>query len=165
MLALFWACRTGVEGTVRLSVQAGAHIDAPNNVRQSPFSVAAEHGHVSIMKLLYDTKQVNIDSKDFCSLTPLSHAAVSGQERAVKFLLDTKKVDIDVTDLNNEAPLSLVEENGHELVVKLLFPVDPGPSICILTVIWHIRSLLTAPQAKISGMIATNRSNNRTMKD
>lgn len=53
-LALFWACRTGVEGTFELSVQAGAHIDAPKNVGQSPFSVAAEHGHVNVMKLLYD---------------------------------------------------------------------------------------------------------------
>lgn len=46
------------------------------------------------MKLLYDTKQVNIDSKDLCFETPLSRAAVNGQEMAVKFLLDTKRVDI-----------------------------------------------------------------------
>ncbi|XTI93556.1 hypothetical protein V2W45_1432693 [Cenococcum geophilum] len=82
-------------------------------------SYAAERGHEAVVKLLLDTKKVDIDSKDKDGLTPLSWAANDGHESVVKLLLKDG-AELETEGKNGRTPLSLAAENGHETVVQLL---------------------------------------------
>jgi ankyrin repeat protein len=98
---------------------------------RTPLSFAAENGSETIVKLLFDTSQVDPDSKSAPRLTPLSSAGMNGSEAIVKLLLDTGRVDLD-TKVNGRGwkrrwtPLSFVAKRGFETVVKL--PLDDSDS-------------------------------------
>ncbi|KAL3475083.1 ankyrin repeat protein [Aspergillus californicus] len=73
---------------------------------------------IAVVKLLLETKNVDIESKDSkYGRTPLSWAAERGHEGVVKLLLETKNVDIESKDSNGRTPLSWAAEKGHEGVV------------------------------------------------
>ncbi|KAH7175975.1 hypothetical protein EDB81DRAFT_634060 [Dactylonectria macrodidyma] len=61
---------------------------------RTPLSYAVGMGHETIVKLLLDTGNVDIDWKDRWSRTSLSYAAEIGHEAMVKLLLDTGNVDV-----------------------------------------------------------------------
>ncbi|KAH0536219.1 hypothetical protein FGG08_006886, partial [Glutinoglossum americanum] len=81
---------------------------------------AAYFGLMDIIKLLFESPEVDVDSKDTYGLTPLSWAAARGHEAVVKLLLETGKVGAESRDGSGQTPLSLAAEGGHEVVVKLL---------------------------------------------
>ena len=92
------------------------------------FSWAVQNGHWVIMKVLFATGEVELDSRDKEGQTPLSHAASNGHEAIVKLLLATGKVKPDSKNSFGATPLSRAASGGHEAVVKLLLEmgkVDP----------------------------------------
>ena len=82
-------------------------------------SYAANQGHEAVVKLLLDTKKVDIDSKDKDGLTPLSEAADNGHESVVKLLLENNAA-LETKNKNGRTLLSWAAENGQRAVVKLL---------------------------------------------
>ncbi|KAL4939041.1 hypothetical protein BDV06DRAFT_225432 [Aspergillus oleicola] len=88
--------------------------------------IASSLGVAAVVKLLLETKQVDLDSKDSrYGRTPLSWAAEKGHEAVVKLLLETKQVDLDSKDSEyGRTPLSWAARNGHEAVVKLLLETN-----------------------------------------
>ncbi|KAI9860058.1 MAG: hypothetical protein M1813_006406 [Trichoglossum hirsutum] len=86
---------------------------------------AAYFGLMDIIKLLFESAKVDVDSKDTYGRTPLSWAAGNGHEAVVKLLLATEKVDVDPKDsYSGRTPLSWAAVNGHEAVVKLLLATE-----------------------------------------
>ncbi|KAI7227089.1 hypothetical protein KC330_g8551, partial [Hortaea werneckii] len=110
-------------GTSALAIrllEAGFPAECRDSRGMTPLSYAAQYGHKAVVKLLLNTKQVEVDSKDNNGRTPLSWAAEYGHEAVVKLLLDTKQVKVDSKDKNGRTPLSWAAEYEHEAVVKLL---------------------------------------------
>ncbi|KAI1847677.1 hypothetical protein JX265_013937 [Neoarthrinium moseri] len=95
-------------------------VDKSDSYGQTPLSWAAECGHAEVVKLLLETKKVEVNSKDNDGRTPLSWAAKYGHAQVVKLLLETKQVEVDSKDNNGQTPLSWAAECGHAEVVKLL---------------------------------------------
>lgn len=61
--------------------------DTQDTYGRTPLSWASETGYESVVKLLFDTGKVDVDSKDTeYSQTPLSWAAIFGHESVVKLL-------------------------------------------------------------------------------
>lgn len=48
-----------------------------------------------IIRILLDTREIDVDSKDVSGRTPLSFAACYGRQAVIKILLDTREVGVD----------------------------------------------------------------------
>ena len=81
---------------------------------------AVSSGREAIVKLLLETNQVDVNSKDRLDRTPLSYAAQIGNQEIVRFLLETNNVDVNSKDRWDSTPLCYAAENGNETIVKLL---------------------------------------------
>ena len=88
--------------------------------------LAARFNTLGITKLLIDTPQVEVDSKDEDDRgrTPLLWAAVNGHEGVAKLLVDSCRVEVDFKDEDGQTPLSWAARNRHKGVAKLL--IDTG---------------------------------------
>jgi hypothetical protein len=114
-------CRENEELVSNLLIDIGWTESSIESKRdQTPLSLAAQNGHVALVKLLLDTGKVEVDAKVHGDRTPLSLAAENGHVAVVLLLLKTGKVKVDARDAYHRTPLWLAAENGHFAVVKLL---------------------------------------------
>ena len=90
---------------------------------RTPLSWSRLRDHKPVVKLLLNTYNIEVDTKDENGRTVLSWAATQGSEY-VKMLLDTGKVDIDTKDMNGRTPLLWAVAKRRDSVVKLL--LDTG---------------------------------------
>ena len=124
---LVLAARNGYESLVRLLLEHGATADRPVVGRyQTTLSVAAEEGHLGIVKLLAQA-QCDIQFRGINGWTPLIHAAKKGRVDVVRFLLDDG-VDHNI-GTDGETAICWAAQGGHLEVVKLLLEngADPEP--------------------------------------
>jgi Ankyrin repeats (3 copies)/Ankyrin repeats (many copies) len=100
--------------------------DSRDSYGRTPLSLAARSGHESIVRLLVDRDDVEVDSRDsLYGQTPLSRAAGSGHESIVRLLVDRDDVEVDSRDsLYGQTPLSRAAGSGHESIVRLLVDRD-----------------------------------------
>ena len=61
-------------------------------------SWAAEHGHESVVKILIEQIDANINSTDSRDKPPLSYAAENGHEAVVRLLIERDDVEVNVKD-------------------------------------------------------------------
>jgi ankyrin repeat protein len=118
--ASHWIARFGLLPLLKQWMDKGYELDHCDSTGRTPLSWAAGKGQAATVKLLLDTKQVDVDSKDSYGRTPLSWAALYGHEATVKQMLDTKQVDVDSKDSYGRTPLSLAAMSGQEATVKQL---------------------------------------------
>ncbi|CRL26465.1 Ankyrin repeat-containing domain [Penicillium camemberti] len=116
------ASRLGLEAVVEILLESQLqNCDARGGIRsRTPLSHAAEAGHENVVKLLLDTRQVDVDSRDSQQRTPLAYAAERGDAMVVQLLLDTGKVDVDFQDITHRTPLSYAKWNGDKKVIQML---------------------------------------------
>ncbi|KAJ5624425.1 ankyrin repeat-containing protein [Penicillium lagena] len=117
--ALFWGAQRGNEDTVRRCLQMGAKVELME-LGRTPLSLAAEHGHEAVVKLLLETDGVDADSNRGEDRTPLSFAAEYDRWKVVELLLETGRVDVDSKDNDLWTPLFYAAGSGSERVLKLL---------------------------------------------
>ncbi|KAJ5735569.1 uncharacterized protein N7483_000694 [Penicillium malachiteum] len=85
----------------------------------TPFSEAAQHGDIKMMKILMRTRKVSAHYITWSSWTPLHHAAYAGSAKAVCFLL-AQGVQIDQHDENFPSPFALAAAGGYLDVMRIL---------------------------------------------
>ncbi|TLD17323.1 uncharacterized protein PgNI_01055, partial [Pyricularia grisea] len=81
-------------------------------------------GHEGVVRMLLDTRKVDVDAKDGNGRMSLSWAAEEGHKTVVRMLLDTGKADVDAKSKIGRTPLSWAAAKGHEAVVQML--LDTG---------------------------------------
>lgn len=122
--ALTWAAGKGQEGAVETILKFPAiDVDIRDSQGRTPISLAAEHGHIAIVKMLLD-HDANPNFKDFHQATPLWYAAKGGHINTATLLT---RYDVDVNVASSAAyiehmhtPLSLAVVNGQDEMVRLL---------------------------------------------
>ena len=96
-------------------------VDAKDNSGRTPLSLAAEYGHLEVVRLLVATGKVEVNSKDSeWGQTPLSWVAHRGRLEVVRLLVATGEAEVDAKSNSGQTPLSLAAMNGHLEVVRLL---------------------------------------------
>ncbi|GKU10651.1 unnamed protein product [Fusarium langsethiae] len=122
------AAEGGHVGVVKLLLQREVNPDALTGDSRTPFSLAAEKGHIVIAKQLLATGKVDPDSKASGEYsegrTPLSYAAEEGHETIVEFLLDTCGADPDTRATGSwvagKTPLMFAASSERLGVVRIL---------------------------------------------
>ncbi|KAJ5817795.1 hypothetical protein N7447_007803 [Penicillium robsamsonii] len=141
---LEWAAINGSASTTRLILEAGAPPDACEFEHWRPFALAALHGHIEIIELLYE-KGINplatvddwrnplgyqIDPEDRPEGHPLSMAASYGHISVVNLLLEYGvRPDLHTDNYEKRTALHFAAEHGHLDIVRVLAdvgsPIDP----------------------------------------
>ena len=96
------------------------HIHLRDESGRTPLSWAAEYGHESIVQMLIEQEDIDINSKDESGCTSLMYAASSGHEAIVRLLIDRDDIDINAKDESGRTSLMCAASSGHEAIVWLL---------------------------------------------
>jgi ankyrin repeat protein len=121
LLPLHWVAFFGVFSITQSILEATDDINVTEAYKKmTPLALAAKNGHEAIIKLLVNTPDVDLNSRDEYDRTPLALAVENGREAIVKVLVDTPGVDLNSKGQLGRTPLALAAKNGHEAVVKLL---------------------------------------------
>ena len=124
--ALHCAVQKGHVDVVQVLIDAGADIDAKNEVGRSPLMFASIKGHLDVVKVLVEAgagvRATNNDG-DTCLLI----AANFGHTETVRYLVGLKDVDVNHQGTYNHTALHSAVDEGHPDVVQVL--IDAGASV------------------------------------
>jgi len=121
----------------KLLLEKGADINAPDTERGAlPIHKAAEFS-ASVLKLLIDTKKVDVNAKDSKGLRPLHYSAKGNNTKALSLLLE-HGADINAPDSDGQTPLhrALQEKESTEAIKMLvekgcdIYAVDKNDVSC-----------------------------------
>jgi len=116
---LILASANGKAQVVNYLLDQGANILAKTDQGVSSFSLAAEKGHLEIVKALYRKDPSILEQKDKKGRTALIWASMKGHLDVVQFLV-SKNADINVQSNEDETPLLVASTNNHDGVVTFL---------------------------------------------
>jgi ankyrin repeat protein len=121
--SLAWAAEKGVRGTIQRAVHAGRYFDPIPESFHTALQIAADQGHVYLVKLLLEVNGINpnFGGGSFKLLAaPLLLATNRGYSAIVELLLAAVNVDPNVTDQYSTTPLYEACNKGHVSIVKQL---------------------------------------------
>jgi len=117
---IYWAAGEGHESICRMLLdyedETGVLLKPADY--QAAFDKAAEHGSLSIMKMLCSRREVTLNGKNQYDYTTLQSAAGEGHAAVVKFLIDRGALLEDHSQ--GDKALICAASNGHFDVVKIL---------------------------------------------
>ena len=101
------------------------HMDLKDESGRTPLLWAAMNGHETVVRLLIERDDVDVNAEDSDGKTPLLWAANNRHEAVVRLLIERDDVDVNAKDNKyGQTLLSWAAENGHEAVVRLLIERD-----------------------------------------
>lgn len=112
---LLWAY--GAEGPAKVILKHGADPNQDDGHGRHPLSFAAEWGHLSVVRLLLDHPNTDINKQGkLDGRTALFWGAMNGRDAVVESLL-RKLADPNIPDKDGRSPLAIAIEKGHDSVV------------------------------------------------
>ncbi|KAH8429361.1 ankyrin repeat domain-containing protein [Aspergillus melleus] len=115
---LWIASAFGMTAPVEQILRRGEVNDVVDRFERNAVLMAAHGGHDSVLKLLVDSNQFDVNCRDFWELIALSFAVMLGGLASVKVLLDCGKLDLGPKELI--VPFQSAIESGDEEVLRLL---------------------------------------------
>ena len=102
----------------RVRVNVNVYVNA--YMMKSPLYVAVDHGHTSMVKLLLDHADIDLNLRNAFGITSLYLAASRGNTSIVKLLLDHAGIDVNLQNEFGSVPLHIAAIRGQISTVKLL---------------------------------------------
>ena len=119
---LYWAVRAGCIEIVEHYMTSGLPCDGNTRCNRKPLGIlAAEHGHLQMLKYLKEECKFNVSSSCSEGNTALEYAAQSGHLHIVKYLVSKCKCNPNMKKHSfQKKPLHHASEKGHIDIVKYL---------------------------------------------
>jgi ankyrin repeat protein len=118
--ALFWAARRGCTSATEILLRNRSEPNSTTVHRQMPLNVAAECGHLDVVKMLLADERTDVNWKGKLGRTPLSLASANGHLSVVTLLLDHSLCRPDEEDHNRWTALFWAVGGNHSDVVSAL---------------------------------------------
>ena len=128
-LALFWACRMGSATAVDVLLRHNANPNTRLVDRQTPLAVAAQQGHLAVVKRLISEERTDVNLRGKLNRSPLCFAAGQGHLSVVQTLLGHKALRPDDQDDSNWTPLFWAVGGNHMDVIRVLLHHTPPISV------------------------------------
>ncbi|CAD6446264.1 b7a5bf77-39d6-4c44-a99b-040df980e6b2, partial [Sclerotinia trifoliorum] len=80
----------GKKNKIQRLLKRGVESDLSNPRKVTPLWIAATNGHIEVVRLLLETKSVNVNATSVSGRSPIFYPAVNGHEEIVKLLLNTE---------------------------------------------------------------------------
>ena len=117
------AVRFNSLGAVRFygSQAAGVHfINTRNSTGATALMLAAQDGHLEIVRCLVCICGAIVDAADYDGTTPLIQAAWNGHLQVVRFLVSDGGAMVDAKDSGGSTALIVASQDGHLDIVRFL---------------------------------------------
>lgn len=141
--ALQFAAAFGSKELVEALLNTGLSAGAKEDTGTAPLHWAVHHGNHSVVKLLLNREDVNVNdfSSDFHG-TVLTWAARRGRDTMLGDLLAHPDIDVNYANSRYDAPLIIAARWGHGNIVKMLLA---HPNIDVNATSRHGHTALTGP--------------------
>ena len=116
---LRFAARNAYTEAMKELLRSGVLINSKSKDGATALALAAERGHVEVIKILAGDEDLRVNSSNKNNVTPLMLAACNGHDAAVELLIKAKANLDDVSCYGINA-LMLAARHGHAKTVKLL---------------------------------------------
>lgn len=117
---LFWAAQLGHNRVVATLLTAGASPNTRGLQRQTPLTVASEHGFLACVITLLADDRTNINIQGQNGRTALSFACSNGHHNIVKELLSRNRCGADDTDNSGATPFFWAVGGGYHTIISTL---------------------------------------------
>ena len=117
--ALYWASRNGCYQSVIRLLRTAVEPDSKLIDRQSPLCIAAQLGHLEVVKALVADNRVNVNFEGRDRRSPLSMSAGSGNIELVQFLLSDERIKPDQEDSKGRTPLFWAIDGNYPGIIRL----------------------------------------------
>ncbi|KAM0139052.1 hypothetical protein ACHAP3_003320 [Botrytis cinerea] len=120
MIAQFYnASKHGEKKKIQSLLKRGVEPDLPSPRKVTPLWIAAKNGHIEVVRLLLETKSVNVNVRSVEGRSPIFWAATHGDEEIVKLLLSAG-ADPTFVDTDGDTALLISKRRGHRKIVYML---------------------------------------------
>ena len=99
---------------MRFLLELGADVNALNSERETPLMWAVRFGHLKVIKILLEQKNVDLYAKDRYGHTALHIATIDGQLGALDLLLSSERLDVNCPDRCGNSAFWLSVELGRD---------------------------------------------------
>lgn len=117
-LTIAVTCYKGDPEMVRLLIQYRAKVNTKSMFGLVPLIIAAENGHLDLVRLLIDMGKADVNSDDNAGNTALHLAAQEGHEDIVRFLIE-RGADVNRKNESGQTPLEVAMPNARKLICEL----------------------------------------------
>ncbi|KAF6806913.1 ankyrin domain protein [Colletotrichum plurivorum] len=113
------AAKAGDVQVIEELIRKGIKPDVKNIWSVTPLWIAASVGHNTIVKLLAERRDVDVNSRSVLGASPLFWPASRGDEPIVATLMDAG-ADPTFMDCDGNTAIMIARKNGHEKIAKML---------------------------------------------
>ncbi|KAM0169103.1 hypothetical protein ACHAPF_010289 [Botrytis cinerea] len=120
MIAQFYnASKHGEKKKIQSLLKRGVEPDLPSPRKVTPLWIAITNGHIEVVRLLLETKSVNVNVRSVYGRSPIFWAAAQGHEELVKLLLSAG-ADTTFVDTDGNTALLVSKRYRHRKIVDML---------------------------------------------
>ncbi|TEY16074.1 hypothetical protein BOTCAL_2495g00010 [Botryotinia calthae] len=109
------AAELGNKRKIQSLLERGVEPDLPNPRKVTPLCIAATNGHIEVVRLLLETKSVNVNATSVSGRSSIFRAAANGYEEIVRLLLNAG-ADPTFIDTNGDTALLVSKKYGFRSV-------------------------------------------------